>query len=200
MVTIAEESGADTIAPPLRRRWGWMLTFGIAQILGGVAALAVPAVASFVAVGIFSAILLVSAVFHIAHAFKVRRWTGFGLHLLGGILYAAAGVLVLLDPLNGVASLMLVLGVLFIADGAIRTLLATAVRPRDGWGWFLAGGLLSIALGVMLVLMWPGAALWVVGTLLGINLLMSGAMTTTLALQCRRRDNIDLASPNPAAV
>jgi uncharacterized membrane protein HdeD (DUF308 family) len=177
-----------------------MLTLGIAQILGGVAALAVPALASFVAVGLFSAILLISAVFHIAHAFKVRRWTGFGLHLLGGILYAAAGVLVLLDPLNGVASLMLVLGVLFIVDGAIRTMLATAVRPRDGWGWFLAGGLLSIGLGVMLLLMWPSAALWVVGTLFGINLLMSGAMTTTLAVKCRRRDDVELASPNPAAV
>jgi uncharacterized membrane protein HdeD (DUF308 family) len=200
MATIAEQSGAGRIASPLRRRWGWMLTLGIAQILGGVAALAVPAIASFVAVGMFSAILVISAVFHIAHAFKVRRWMGFGLHLLGGILYAVAGVIVLLDPLNGVATLMLVLGVLFIADGAIRTMLARAVKPGDGWGWFLAGGILSIVLGVMLLLMWPGGALWVVGTLLGINLLTSGVMTTTLAIQCHRHDDVGLGSANPAPV
>jgi uncharacterized membrane protein HdeD (DUF308 family) len=188
-----------SIAPTLQKRWGWMLASGLAQLIGGLAAIAVPALASLVAVGFFSAILLMSAAFNIIHAFKVRKWTGFALHLLGGLLYAAAGVIVLLYPLGGVATLMLILGVLFIADGAVRSMLATALRPRDGWGWFLAAGLMSIGLGVLLLTMWPAGAAWVIGTLLGINLLFSGVMTTMFALQCRRRASASIPSPEPAA-
>jgi uncharacterized membrane protein HdeD (DUF308 family) len=188
-----------SIAPTLQKRWGWMLASGIAQLIGGLAALAVPAVASLVAVGFFSAILLVSGVFNIVHAFKVRKWTGFALHLLGGLLYAAAGVVVFMYPLGGVAMLMLVLGVLFIADGAVRSMLAAGLRPRDGWGWFLAGGLMSMALGVMMLTMWPASAMWIVGMLLGINLLFSGTMTTIFAVQCRRRASVSIPSPAPAA-
>ena len=186
-----------SIAPALQKRWGWMLASGIAQLIAGVAAIAVPALASLVAVGFFSAILLVSAVFNIIHAFKVRKWTGFALHLLGGLLYAAAGVIVLIYPLDGIAALMLVLGVLFIADGAVRSMLATALRPRDGWGWFLAAGIMSMGLGVMMLTMWPAGAMWVVGMLLGINLLFSGVLTTTFAVQCRRRASVPIPSPEP---
>jgi uncharacterized membrane protein HdeD (DUF308 family) len=188
-----------SIAPPLQKRWGWMLASGIAQLIGGLGAIAVPAVASLVAVGFFSAILLLSAAFNIIHAFKVRKWTGFALHLLGGLLYAAAGVIVLLYPLGGVATLMLVLGVLFIADGAVRSMLAAALRPRDGWGWFLAAGIMSIGLGVMMLTMWPAGALWIVGMLFGINLLFSGMLTTMFAVQCRRRGSVSIPSPEPTA-
>jgi uncharacterized membrane protein HdeD (DUF308 family) len=189
-----------SIAPTLQKRWGWMLASGVAQLIAGLAAIAVPAVASLVAVGFFSAILLVSAAFNIIHAFKVRKWTGFALHLLGGLLYAAAGAIVLIYPLGGVATLMLVLGVLFIADGAVRSMLATALRPRDGWGWFLAAGIMSIALGVMMLTMWPAGALWIVGMLLGINLLFNGMLTTLFAVQCRRRASASISSPEPAPV
>lgn len=192
------DPGRGSIAPTLQNRWGWMLASGIVQLIGGAAAIAVPAAASLVAIGFFSAILLVSAVFNIIHAFKVRRWSGFALHLLGGLLYAAAGVIVLLYPIEGVATLMLVLGVLFIADGAVRSMLATALRPRDGWGWFLAGGLMSMLLGVMLLTMWPAGAMWVVGMLLGINLLFNGMLTTLFAVQCRRRAAASTSSPEPA--
>jgi uncharacterized membrane protein HdeD (DUF308 family) len=191
-------SGAMTDA--FRDRWAWLLALGIIQIIAGVAALLVPAIASFVALGVFAAILLIAAVFHLIHAFKVRRWSGFALHLLGGLLYGAAGVIVLFDPLNGVATLMLVIGVLFIVDGSVRAMLASTLRPRDGWGWFLAAGLMSIALGVMLLVMWPAAALWVVGTLFGINLLFSGATSIGLALQCRASRAVSVApeSDDPA--
>jgi uncharacterized membrane protein HdeD (DUF308 family) len=191
------DAARGSIAPALQKRWGWMLTSGIVQLIGGLVAIAAPAVASLVAAGFFSAILLVSAAFNIIHAFKVRKWTGFALHLLGGLLYAAAGIIVLIYPFGGLATLMLVLGVLFIVDGAVRSMLAAALRPRDGWGWFLAAGIMSIGLGVMLLTMWPAGALWIVGMLLGINLLFSGILTTIFAVQCRRRASVSISTPAP---
>lgn len=180
-----EASVFDFAAVPLRRRWKWLLTFGIIEILGGLAAIVVPIIGSLVALAFFGAILIVSAIFHIIHAVQVRRWSGFFWHMLGGVIYGAAGVIIVLYPLDGIAALMLVLGVLFIVDGAIRIVLAAGLRPLDGWGWFFAGGVASIVLGTLLLVMWPQAAPWVVGTLFGINLIFSGLMSTILALSYR---------------
>ena len=189
-----------TVTAVLHDRWRWLLALGIVQLVTGLMALVVPAVASFVALGLFSAILLIEGVFHLAHAVQARRWSGFALHFVGGLLYVAAGAIVLFDPLNGVATLMLVIGVLFVVDGVVRVFLGWMLRPGDGWGWFVAGGLMSMVLGALLLFVWPESALWIVGMLFAINLLFSGAATIALALRCRasRPDSAAPASDNAA--
>lgn len=81
-----------------RRHWGWLLAFAIVQIVAGSLAISVPTVASLAAVAVFGALMLTAAIFQVAHAVRVRKWPGFALHMLGGLLYAAAGVLVLIYP------------------------------------------------------------------------------------------------------
>ena len=185
MASTTDSFALGSIPTTLRERWGWLLAFGIAQIIAGVLAIAVPPAASLAAVLIFGWVLIVSAVFHVVHAFKVRKWPGFALHLLGGLLYAAAGVVVLLFPLGGALTLTLLLAALFVAEGVVRTVMALKLRPGEGWGWFLAGGVASILLGVILFLGWPAAAIWAIGLLLGINLIVSGTMNTVIALAGR---------------
>jgi hypothetical protein len=48
------------------------------------------------------------------------------LHLVGGLLYGAAALLLLMNPLAGVLTLTVVLSGLFLVDGAIRVSSATA--------------------------------------------------------------------------
>jgi len=190
-------------APALfRRNWGWLLAFAIVQIVAGVFAVAIPTVASLIAVAVFGVLMLVAASFQIAHAIRVRKWPGFALHLLGGLLYAAAGVLALLYPFPGLLALTLFLAGLLLADGILRIVLASSLRPQEGWGWFLAGGIASVALCGMLIFGWPSTALWALGLLLGVNLMFSGAMNAALALQCRKRHKArprDDAGPTHAA-
>lgn len=179
-------SGARAV---FRRHWGWLLAFGIVQLLAGALAIAAPALASFVAVVMFGWVMIVAAVFQIAHAIRVRKWPGFALHLLGGALYAAAGVLALLYPFPGMLALTLLVAGLLLAEGVLRVALAASTRKRrqEGWGWFLAGGIASVALGAMLIAGFPATAVWAIGVMLGVNLLVSGAANATLALTCRRK-------------
>jgi len=176
----------DDIARPLSERWGWLLALAIVQVLAGLAAIALPSMATMVATLVFGWVLLIAAVFHVVHAITVRRWRGFALHLLGGLLYGAAGILILLNPLSGALSLTLVLAALLLIEGILRSALAFNVRPHDGWGWFLAGGIMSLLLGALLLAGWPATALWAIGTLVGIQLLFSGAMNLAFAFACRR--------------
>jgi uncharacterized membrane protein HdeD (DUF308 family) len=164
------------------RRWGWMLALGIVQIIAGALAIAVPVVASLAAVGVFGAILIVTAIMQIAHAFKVRAWPRSLWYGLGGLLYGIAGVLVVLYPFSGALTLAVLIAVLLIAEGSARVVFGTGLRPLPGWGWLVAAGISSIVVGVILLLGWPTTALWGIGLLLGVNLIFTGAANVTLAL------------------
>jgi uncharacterized membrane protein HdeD (DUF308 family) len=185
MATITEPMGSNITATALGRRWGWLLVLGIVQIIAGWAAIAVPVVASFAAVAIFGALLMVTAIFQLIHAFKARSWPRSAWYGLGGVFYAVAGVLVAMYPVSGALALAVMIAILLIADGALRVGFAMAVRPVAGWGWVIAGGLGSIVVGVILLIGWPATALWVTGLLLGINLIFTGSMHVVLAFASR---------------
>jgi uncharacterized membrane protein HdeD (DUF308 family) len=185
MTTITESMESKTTATALVPRWGWLLVLGIVQIIAGWIAIAVPVVASFAAVAIFGAVLMVTAIFQLIHAFRVRSWPRSAWDGLGGVLYAIAGVLVTMNPVGGALALAVMIAILFVADGALRAGFAMSVRPIVGWGWLFAGGLGSIVVGVVLLIGWPATALWAIGLLLGINLIFTGAVHVVLALSSR---------------
>jgi uncharacterized membrane protein HdeD (DUF308 family) len=186
MATIViKTTNENDAATEFAHRWGWLLALGIVQIIAGTVAIAVPVVASLAAVAIFGALLIVTAVFQLIHAFQVRAWPRSAWYGFSGVLYAVAGFLVVLYPLGGALALAVLIGVLLIADGALRTMFGMIVRPVVGWGWLIASGIGSVVVGVILLTGWPATALWVTGLLLGVSLIFSGAMNTALALASR---------------
>src|SRR6202012_711790 len=86
------QSGAGTMV--LRPRWGWLLALSIMQIMAGCVAIASPVIASLAAVAIFGAVLILTAVLQLIHAFKVRAWPRSAWYALGGVLHAIAGLMV----------------------------------------------------------------------------------------------------------
>ena len=185
MATTTEPLESEMAATALGHRWGWLLALGIVQIIAGWIAIAIPVVASFAAVAIFGAVLLVTATFQLIHAFRVRAWPRSAWYGLGGVFYAIAGLLVAINPISGALTLAVIIAILFIADGVLRVAFGTSVRPISGWGWLVAAGLCSIVVGVFLLIGWPATALWVTGLLLGVNLVFTGSMNVVLALASR---------------
>ena len=43
-----------------------------------------------------------------------------------------------------------------------------------GWGWQVADGLVTLALGLLVLAEWPGSGLWVIGLFVGIDLIFYG--------------------------
>jgi uncharacterized membrane protein HdeD (DUF308 family) len=54
------------------------------------------------------------------------------------------------------------------------------------WGWVLLSGIVDIVLAVIIISGMPGTAIWVLGLLVGINLLMMGISIVMVALAVRR--------------
>jgi uncharacterized membrane protein HdeD (DUF308 family) len=111
MTTITNTVSANAPATTLTHWWGWLLALGVVQIVVGSIAIAVPVVASLAAVAIFAAVLIVTAVFQLIHAFKVGSWPHSAWYGLSGVLYAIAGFLVVAFPLGGTLTLAVLLAV-----------------------------------------------------------------------------------------
>jgi uncharacterized membrane protein HdeD (DUF308 family) len=152
----------------------------------GIAAIAFPFVATLAVELLIGWILAISGALGIVQAFRVAKWKGFLLSLLGALLSLGVGAVLLLYPFAGIVSLTLLIAALFLVGGAFRILLAFRVRPLDHWGWLLVSGILALVLAILILAQWPEAAAWVIGVLVGIDLIFSGWTLMLLAMAARQ--------------
>ena len=84
-------------------------------------------------------------------------------------------------PLSGILTLTLLLAVVFLLEGILKIALSFKVKPQSNWGWLLVSGIAGIILAIIIILEFPAAAAWILGLLVGINLLISGLTLVMLA-------------------
>ncbi|MCY7272668.1 MAG: DUF308 domain-containing protein, partial [Phormidesmis sp. CAN_BIN44] len=78
-------------------------------------------------------------------------------------------------------------GVTIFMQGIIQVSIAFQMRriaPR--WGWMLASGIIGIIFGIVIWSSLPYSAIWLIGTLIGVNLLFDGVWMLTLHSGQRR--------------
>jgi uncharacterized membrane protein HdeD (DUF308 family) len=152
---------------------GWIIFAGITMLVLGTLAIIYDVTATIATVVLFGWLLMLAGVMQTVHAFQVRTWSGFFLYLLDGILRATVGTLLVVYPDSGALTLTLVLSFYFIAGGLFKTI-GSAILRFPSWGWTVASGLVSVALGVMLAMQWPTSGLWFIGFAVGLDLILYG--------------------------
>jgi uncharacterized membrane protein HdeD (DUF308 family) len=161
-------------ADALRKAASWSIFLGIVLLVLGVVAICFP-LASSIAAAIWVAwLLVIGGAVLLVHAIRVRQESGFWLKLLWSIVYLVAGLLLLASPISGVLTLTLVLAVLWIVEGATAIALAFRLKPATPWGWVLFDGIVTVLLGLLVWIGWPGNAPWLLGLFLGISLISTG--------------------------
>jgi len=158
----------------LDQNWGWFVALGIGLIVVGALAIVFSGFATFTATLVLGWALVVGGLLHGVHAFFVRNWGGFFMQVLVACLYVVVGFLVLANPVGAIFTLTLLLALFFLLEGMVKLLLAFQLRPSQNWGWICFSGVLSLVLSAIIWMNWPGDSLWVIGLLLGINILFSG--------------------------
>lgn len=170
----------------LGRTWIWMAVLAVISILGGLFALFDPFAATLAAVFIAGWFFALQGIIQIIHAFSVRDWSGFIWSLGLGVLGLLLGIMLVANPLAGAVSLTLIVAVLFLFSGALKTMFALSARPVSGWGWGLASGIISLLLGIMILADFPASASAILGILLGIELLSNGVLFLFMAMGLKR--------------
>jgi len=175
------------LARSVRDHWVLFLVEGIALVVLGALAVAMPGVASLAATVLFGWILLASGIVVLIAALRARHAPGFWWSLISGIIGIAAGVLLLLRPLQGVLTLTIVLIAFLLAQGVVSILYAIEHRKQASgrWGWVLVSGIVDLLLAALLLAGFPGTAVWALGLLLAIKLLFSGWSLIMMALHAR---------------
>jgi uncharacterized membrane protein HdeD (DUF308 family) len=169
----------------LKRSWGWFLALGIVLIVLGTIALGSALVMTIASVFFFGWLMIIAGVMEAVHAFWRKRWAGFFLDLLTGILYVVVGWMMVTNPKESALLLTLIIAMFLLFEGVFRIVVALSARYPH-WGWVLLNGVISLVLGLMIWRQWPYSGLWVIGLFVGIEMLFNGWSLVMLSLASRR--------------
>jgi uncharacterized membrane protein HdeD (DUF308 family) len=95
------------------------------------------------------------------------------------------GLLLLRQPEGGLLLFTVLLLVYFLVEGMAKVIFALTIKPFPNWGWVLASGGVGILLAAYLFANLTSISEWVLGFLLGIQLLCEGLALTYLAWRVR---------------
>jgi uncharacterized membrane protein HdeD (DUF308 family) len=168
------------------RKGGRSITFfGVVAIILGILAMLMPGLTGFSVVYLLGVVVLVAGIMRMIWAFQAGG-LGRGLLMFAiGLLTLLAGLFLLAHPLFASGLLTIMLAIYFILDGIGELAAGFKVRPAEGWGWLLFGGIVSILLGLMIWSQFPLSGLWAIGILLGIKLFFIGLIMVTAGSSIR---------------
>jgi uncharacterized membrane protein HdeD (DUF308 family) len=164
----------------------WYLVQGGLMILAGILALVYPAISSVAVVFFIGWLLIFSGIFQGISLIGARHVPHFWLQLISVALFIVVGALFLRNPGESLLTLTLLLIVFFLIEGISKVIFALTIRPFPNWGWVLVSGIVGILLAFYLWASIPVSAAWLLGVLLGIELICEGAAISHLAWQVRK--------------
>jgi uncharacterized membrane protein HdeD (DUF308 family) len=167
-------------------KWGWFVALGIIMVMAGVFALGDTVLVALLSVMFIGAALLVSGIFQIIHAFANKDWGAFLFALLCGALYIIGGILIMQEPVQGSVLITILLLATLAVGGILRIVMAIQHRELGGWWLVLLGGLISVGLAALLYGSLPWSGLWVLGTLIGVELVVQGVSWISIGFSLRR--------------
>lgn len=160
----------------LQSHWWWFTLLGALLVVCGTAAIIFPLVTvitTLVATTIVGVLLMIAGVATIVGAFWAGRWSGLLLQLLVGILYLASGFVVTENPAVFALAITVFLAVSFMVLGAFRIVSSLVLRFPQ-WGWSLLNGAVTFLAGLIIYRQLPTDAFWVIGLLVGLEMLFNG--------------------------
>jgi uncharacterized membrane protein HdeD (DUF308 family) len=147
---------------------------GLAMVVLGIAAIAFPFISTMTVTLLVGWLLLIFGCITFFNSFSIRGTGPFFGTLLLGLLSIAGGVYLLFHPLVGETALTLMVGLIFMFQGASEMVFAFEMRPLKGWVGMLLSGIASIVLSVLIMAGWPAISVVAVGILFGVDFISTG--------------------------
>ncbi|MFO1151482.1 MAG: DUF308 domain-containing protein [Alsobacter sp.] len=133
-------------------------------------------------IGVF---MLVGGIAEGIHAIFGRAWRDFIGDLAPALLYVLCGMIILADPLTGSFVLTLILAAALVTGAVYRVVASWRDRPLTGWQTLGAAVVVSILVWLFLLWTWPRSGIWVLGTVAGVGLLVTGISWIRRGLSAR---------------
>ena len=162
------------------------ILLSILLIIFGFLAIALPAATSIGVALLIGWLVLFGGLVQLIHAFQSKGIGHTVWKLLVAAFYLVAGAYLIAHPALGLAGLTLTLAIFFVAEGVVDLIAYFSTRKSGASVWMLLDGIVTLILGLMIWNRWPATSLWVIGTLVGISILMTGIARLMMALAARK--------------
>lgn len=178
----------DTPLPSLGRFASntWLVTLlAVLELILGFILLSFPYLLGASAVWVGGFVLVVVGIMRLVEVFSspVHR----GWNLLAFAVYLCLGLMMIFMTGPSMAMLTLLIGVALLAGGALRLGVAISMRHEAGSAWRFFNAVISLLLGLMVVWSWPESSVWLIGTIIAVEMIFSGWTLLFLALSPGRR-------------
>lgn len=168
------------------KNWGLFFIWGLVLMATGFFAVSASAFTTLVSVMVLGFLLLFAGCIVLIDTFTfwLGRDHGFISHLLISILYIAAGIMLISNPVEGSVTITFMLGLIYSVLGILRLFFSSAIRLPN-WGWTFTNGIITLLLGILILASWPASSLFIIGLFVGLDIFFSGLAYTMVAFALR---------------
>ncbi len=158
----------------------WVAILALLELVLGFVLLSFPALLGASAIWVAGFVLLAVALMRLIEVFTVpgkRLW-----NLLAFAVYLALGLLMIFWTGLSLEVWTLAIGLALLIGGALRLGVAISLTRQPGSAWRYFNAIVSLILGAMVCWGWPESSLWLIGTLIAVEMIFSGWTLLFLAL------------------
>ena len=200
---------AGSVAKSTPDHWFLFLIEGVALVLLGLLAIAIPSITNENVTGILGWLFLLSGATGLLTTYWARQAPGFFWSLVSALLAILVGVVLIENksqdlyggmlgwPFHEAGPLRLILVLFFLVEGGTSILLAIEHRRHFSRHWLLmcASGAVDIILASIIIFALPGTSAWTLGLLVGINMIFGGSALFATGLHARTEWAVANAPP-----
>ena len=186
MATANASQGLRGPATVAKKITGWFIAMAVLFIILGILAIIEPGVAGLAVTLLVGWLLIFGGVAHFVTAFKGGGTKQVLWQVLIGIVYLIGGFYFLTHLIMGIGTLTLLLAGIILAEGVIEIVAYFKTRLEGASWWLLLNGIVTLLLGCLIWFHWPSSSVWAIGTLVGVNLLMTGISRLMFGLAARK--------------
>ena len=169
-----------------KRFTGWNILAAVLFIVLGLFAIIEPAMAVTGITLVLGWLLIFGGVAHFIATLRGRSTRQVFFQILSAIAFVLGGLYVLTHPALAIGTLTALLAVVIFASGLFDIISYFRLQREHPSGWMLLNGIVALVLGALIWVQWPSSSAWAIGTLVGVNLLMTGITRLLFGLAGRR--------------
>ncbi len=172
-------SGSTLVYRTFSSPW-WVAVLALLELVLGFVLLSFPALLGASAIWVAGFVLVAVALMRLAEVFTVRGkrlW-----NLLAFCVYLVLGLLMILWTGFSLEAWTLAIGLALLIGGILRFCVAVSLTRQPGSAWRYFNALVTLILGVLVCWGWPESSLWLIGTLIAVEMIFSGWTLLFLAL------------------
>ena len=119
-------------------------------------------------------LLIFAGIGHLIEALSFKSVGNFVWELVLAAVSVYVGMYMWLHPMMGLSTLTFLLAIFFLVSACSEFALYFRNRALPNAGWLLGHAVLNLVLFALIWVHWPANSSWLIGTLVGIDLLVAG--------------------------